>query len=138
MPRFDDIDHVGQLRPIGFEKLMRDEATTVEIHHGGEQLLEIDASHITVSRPRMNEKATSCRVRFGVDAMTDIEAIESDEDESEEDDDRESESGEDDGEPIPETDEGDKNTNGSNDDENDSGYDTDGKMTFTMTEGPEA
>lgn len=127
MTRFDGVDTIGQLRPIGFEKLMRDDETTIQIHHDGRELAEIDASRLTIRQPRMHEEGTNCRINFRVDAVVVMETVTGDREAGDDLTDG-SEAGNSDRTDVEDTETGTQS-------EGDGGND-EGKPTFSMSEGP--
>lgn len=124
MTDFSGIHTLGELRPDYFSELLYDEETRLEIHHGERTLCTVeDPQAPEITRPKMIDLGGKKRIRFKVDAV--IEKVHPD------DVDRGDGNGEDE--------DGDVEDGGQEDDENinDDGYDTEGKTTFSMGEGPQ-
>lgn len=110
---FHDVDHLGELKPGYFPDLITHPKTSIIICHEERELLAIEnPTNIEITRPRMTTNFGKKRIRFRLDTVFDL--VDPDEES-------------DDADPDNETDTEDETTNKDE-------YDTEGKVTFTLSD----
>ena len=109
---FHDIDELGEIEPEQFPELMYDESTSIVIEYDGSEIHRLDGPETpNIDYPRMAKWSDQGRIRFNFDDMFYV--------------------GGDDGDDVEDTDDEDD----TEPETNKHGYDTDGKITMSLSEG---
>lgn len=148
------VESLGELEPAEFQSFMLHRQTSVKLVHDGTTVLEVsNPTSAQISRPMGSRPSPGKkRFRFGLDVVVDgsrpdpeevrrrIGAVEAggDDDDGDEGGEDDAEAIEDDGDDSADGDGSPRDSRGADGDgeTNEQGYETDGKMTFSLGDGP--